>query len=106
MAKDKQEQALDTLAYYHANGDRNDATVQFEYHEIKETIALECQAKQNSGYLDFVKTPGNRYRLMLLISLGVISQYSGNALLSNYANKVYEQAGLTGEERTTGVSSS
>ena len=86
MAKERHDKALDILAKYHANGDRNNATVQFEYKEIKDTIAMEYSAKKNGSYLDFLKTRGNRYRLMLLISLGIISQYSGNALFSNYSN--------------------
>jgi hypothetical protein len=86
---------LDILAYYHGNGDKNNATVQFEYREIKETISLEMRFQKNSSYLDFMKTKGNRYRLALLISLGVISQYSGNALFSNYTNLIYNSMGIT-----------
>lgn len=104
MAKERHEKALDILATYHANGDRNNATVQFEYNEIKETIAMEYQAKSNSSYLDFLKTRGNRYRLMLLVSLGIISQYSGNALISNYSNLIYENAGITDQAQKTGLS--
>jgi hypothetical protein len=33
--KERYEEALDTLAYYHGNGDQSNATVQFEYREIK-----------------------------------------------------------------------
>lgn len=86
---------MDTLAYYHGNGDQNNATVQFEYREIKETISLEMRYQKNSSYLDFMRTKGNRYRLALLISLGVISQYSGNALFSNYTNLIYNSMGIT-----------
>lgn len=86
---------MDILAYYHANGDKNNATVQFEYREIKETIGLEMRFQKNSSYLDFMKTKGNRYRLALLISLGIISQYSGNALFSNYTNLIYNSMGIT-----------
>jgi MFS family permease len=90
---------LATLAKYHANGDVHNATVQFEYQEIKETLRLEFEISKTSSYLDFLKTRGNRYRLMLLISLGIISQYSGNALISNYMNKVYESMGITDQNQ-------
>ncbi|KEY73196.1 hypothetical protein S7711_04162 [Stachybotrys chartarum IBT 7711] len=103
MARERHEEALGILAKYHANGDSNNATVQFEYHEIKDTIALEYQHQNNSSYLDFLKTPGNRHRLMLLISLGIISQYSGNALISNYSNIIYEGAGITDQAAKTGL---
>ncbi|KAJ8125436.1 hypothetical protein O1611_g8202 [Lasiodiplodia mahajangana] len=99
MAKDKHEKALDILARYHGNGNPNHPTVQFEYREIKETIKLEMEAQSNSSYLDFFKTKGNRYRLMVLFSLGLFSQWSGNAIISNYSNKLYEQAGIMGSEQ-------
>ena len=36
---------------------------------------------------------------MLLISLGVISQYSGNALFSNYMNLIYTSTGITKQDQ-------
>lgn len=90
---------MQTLAYYHANGDQHNATVQFEYREIKETIGLEMQYQKNSSYLDFMKTKGNRYRLAILVSLGVISQYSGNALFSNYTSLIYNSMGITEQNK-------
>lgn len=92
------------LAYYHANSDVHNMTVQFEYREIRETIAMEVHAKRNSSYLDFFKTKGNRYRLFILITLGIFSQYSGNAMFSNYANIIYQGAGITKEKQNLGVS--
>lgn len=92
------------LAFYHAEGNQNDPTVQFEYQEMKETIRMEIDAGNNSSYLDFLKTRGNRWRLAILISLGIISQYSGNALFSNYINLVYEGAGITSQSQKMGVS--
>jgi hypothetical protein len=73
------------LAKYHADGNINDPIVQFEYAEIKETLRLEFLAKKTSSYLDFFRSKGNRYRFILVISLGVFSQWSGNALFSYYA---------------------
>ena len=105
IAKDKHEQALDILAKYHANGNVNDATVQFEYREIKETLAKEMEYKKSSSYVDFFRTKGNRYRLVVLISLGFFSQWSGNAIISNYANKLYNSAGITNTTAQFGVRS-
>ena len=92
------------LAKYHAGGDTNNATVQFEFQEIRETMRLEKEANRNVGYADFFKTKGNRWRLAILVSLGVISQYSGNALFSNYINAVYKGAGITETNQQLGVS--
>ena len=92
------------LAYYHAGGDKNNATVQFEYQEMKETIRMEMTASKNTSYLDFLKGRGNQWRLAILISLGLISQYSGSALFSNYINLVYEGAGIKSQSQKMLVS--
>lgn len=104
VAKDKHDQALEILGRYHANGNVNHPTVQFEYREIRETLALELEAKKQSSYADFVKTKGNRYRLAVLISLGIFSQWSGNAIISNYSSKLYDSAGVTDSTSKLGLS--
>ncbi|KAF2742201.1 general substrate transporter [Sporormia fimetaria CBS 119925] len=103
ISKERNEEALNILGKYHANGDINDATVQFEYHEIKETLRLEFQYQKTSSYLDFFKTKGNRYRLMLLASLGLFSQWSGNGLVSYYATDVYKSIGVTDGDTQLGL---
>lgn len=103
ISKDRNEEALNILGKYHANGDINNATVQFEYHEIKETIRLEFMYSKTSSYLDFFKTKGNRYRLMLLCSLGLFSQWSGNGLVSYYATDVYKSIGITDADTQLGL---
>jgi MFS family permease len=102
--KDRHEEALQTLAKWHAGGDVNNATVQFEFREIKETIQIEKTADRSTTYLDFFRTKGNRWRLLIIISLGVISQYSGNAILSNYIDAVYTGAGITDQNTKLGIS--
>lgn len=97
-------QALAVLAEHHGGGDANNATVVFEYREIKETIAAEDKANRSTSYLDFFKTRGNRWRLAIVVSLGIISQYSGNALFSNYMDIVYEGAGIQGQNKKLAVS--
>lgn len=104
IAKDRHDEALDILAKYHANGNAQNATVQFEYREIRETIKLEQMANDSSSYLDFFRTPGNRYRLGVLISLGFFSQWSGNAIVSNYSAKLYEGVGITAPLARLGLS--
>ncbi|KAI1333152.1 general substrate transporter [Xylariaceae sp. FL0255] len=103
IAKDKHDRALKILAKYHANGNVNNPTVQFEYREIKDTIKMEMEAKENSSYFDFFKTKGNRYRFIVLCSLGIFSQWSGNAIISNYSNVLYNQAGVTGAHQKFGL---
>lgn len=90
------------LTKYHGGGDVHNVTVQYQFREIKDTI--QGGGKNNSTYLDFLKTKGNRWRLAIIISLGVISQYSGNALFSNYIDVVYEGAGITQQNKKLAVS--
>ncbi|KAF2126521.1 general substrate transporter [Dothidotthia symphoricarpi CBS 119687] len=103
ISKERNEEALAILGKYHANGDINNPTVQFEYAEIKETLRLEFLYKKTSSYLDFFKTRGNRYRLMLLASLGLFSQWSGNGLVSYYATDVYKSIGITDADTQLGL---
>ncbi|KUI62042.1 Lactose permease [Cytospora mali] len=93
--KDRNDEALAVLSRYHAGGDVHNAVVQFEFKEIKETIQMDRDADKATSYLDFFRTKGNRWRLAIVVSLGIISQYSGNALFSNYINLIYEAAGIT-----------
>ncbi|KAH7323059.1 general substrate transporter [Stachybotrys elegans] len=97
VSKDKSDEALRVLAKHHAGGDVNNTTVQYQFREIKETIQADKAAATGSRYVDFLLTKGNRWRLAIIISLGIISQYSGNAILSNYMNIVYEGAGITNQ---------
>ncbi|KAF2004283.1 general substrate transporter [Amniculicola lignicola CBS 123094] len=103
ISKERHDEALDILSFYHANGDSSNATVQFEYQEIKETLRLEFQFRKSSSYLDFLKTKGNRYRLMLLASLGLFSQWSGNGLVSYYATDVFKSIGITDGDTQLGL---
>lgn len=91
------------LAYYHANGDVSNPTVQFEYREIRDTLMIEKEVTKESSYLDFFRTRGNRWRLAIIVSLGIISQYSGNALFSNYISLIYAGAGITSDNQTIPV---
>jgi MFS family permease len=95
ISQDRQEEALGILAKYHANGNENDATVLFEFAEIKETIRKEQVIKKRSNYRDFIRTKGNRYRLFLLCSAGLFSQWSGNGLTSYYFGEIMISIGVT-----------
>lgn len=98
ISKERESEALEILGKYHANGDINHPTVQFEFNEIRETIRLEFLYSKTSSYLDFFRTRGNRYRLLLIISLGLFSQWSGNSLVSYYAVDVYKSIGIRNDD--------
>lgn len=96
VAKGEPEQAHSVLAKTHANGNLNDEVVLLEIQEIKETIALENEFEGN-GWLVFFKTIGNRRRLLIILTLGLFSQWSGNGLASYYLNIVLEGVGITND---------
>jgi sugar porter (SP) family MFS transporter len=102
--KDKSEEALQVLAKHHGGGDINNATVQFQYREIKETIQADRAAGKATTYADFFRTKGNRWRLAIIISLGIISQYSGNAIISNYMDIIYVGAGINDQNKKLALS--
>ncbi|ROV87856.1 hypothetical protein VSDG_09540 [Cytospora chrysosperma] len=95
LNKNRDDEALLVLSRHHAGGNIHNSVVQFEFQEIKQTIKMDRDADKSTSYLDFFRTKGNRWRLSIIVSLGVISQYSGNALFSNYINIIYEAAGIT-----------
>lgn len=104
VSKDRNDEALLVLCKYHSGGNIHDAVVQFEYQEIKQTIQMDYGADKASSYLDFLRTRGNRWRLAIIVSLGIISQYSGNALFSNYMNTIYGGAGITHQSQKLAIS--
>lgn len=94
MSKDKPEQALQILAKYHANGDTTDPLVQFQYQEIKQTIELETNSSRSTGWGELIATKGNRHRLLLIMTAGLFSQWSGNGLVSYYFKNVMDTIGI------------
>lgn len=102
--KERYQEALHILIKWHAGGDPHNATVHFEFREIRETIQIQKETERSTSYLDFLRTRGNRWRLAIIMSLGVISQYSGNALFSNYMNDIYKGAGITNQNQKLAMS--
>jgi len=93
IARGQDEKALRVLAKAHARGDDQSELVQIEFKEIHETIKLE-QEFEGNGWTELFKSKGNRHRLVILVSLGLFSQLSGNGLVSYYMNDVLEGAGV------------
>lgn len=97
IAKGKHAKAKAILTKYHASGNENDELVAVEYHEIQQTISLE-QEYEKTAWSELWSTPGNRHRLLILVSFGLFSQWSGNALVSYYLSGVLETVGITDDK--------
>jgi hypothetical protein len=81
MRQGKDEQALQVLAKFHANGRTDDELVVHEMHEIKASLAAEEINKQTS-YLDFFRTPANRRRLFVICVISFGTNWVGNGVVS------------------------
>jgi sugar porter (SP) family MFS transporter len=94
MAKGRYEQAHKVLADVHANGNLDDEVVMLEFQEIKDTLKMEQEFESNN-WSELWRTKGNRHRLLILITAGFFSQWSGNGIVSYYLAIVLTQIGIT-----------
>lgn len=77
----RQKEALSVLARLHANGDEQDPLVLLEMREICTAIERE-DLQQKASFLDFLRTPGNRRRLVALTALALSLNWMGNGIIS------------------------
>lgn len=94
IAHGKNELAHKVLADAHANGNMEDEIVLLEKTEIEDTLKLEKEFKSDS-WLELFRTKGNRHRMLICITAGVFSQWSGNGLVSYYLHVVLDNIGYT-----------
>ena len=80
----------------------NDELVRYEYDEICQAIKLEKE-NQNTKYTDFLKTPGNRRRLLVLITMGTGSNWVGNGIIAYYLTPALELVGITNAPDIAGI---
>ena len=95
MAQDRHEDALDVMAKYHGEGDRNSPIVQLEYREMLEDISITGADKRWWDYRGLFNSPEVRYRSMLVIAMGFFGQWSGNGPVSYYYPQMLAGAGIT-----------
>ncbi|KAF7523489.1 hypothetical protein G7054_g11746 [Neopestalotiopsis clavispora] len=92
-SKDRTSEAVEILVKYHAEGDHSNTFVHAEFAEIQNTIRLEREAS-GQGWSVFLKTRGNRKRLLLVILTSFFSQCSGNGLVSYYLHDILSSVGI------------
>jgi MFS family permease len=103
VARDKSDEALRILARYHAGGDERDEVVQLEFAEITAAIAMEKAGGKSFAFTDFLRTKGNRWRLLIIICVGLFSQWSGNGLVSYYLTTILNNIGITDSKSQLGI---
>ncbi|KAH9907176.1 lactose permease [Xylariomycetidae sp. FL2044] len=94
MANGRDEEAIEFLAKYHGNGDRNSRLVVLEIEEMKEGIRQDGIDKTSWDYRPFLLTHNGRWRIAQVLMISVFGQFSGNGL--GYFNTViFENIGVT-----------
>lgn len=92
------EEARRVLAQQHAHGDETDPLVAFELHEIERALQVEAATGKTYNIItalrEFMRTPGNRKRLFLVLNIGVGSQWNGVGIVSYYLVPVLRSVGI------------
>ncbi|GAA6029367.1 hypothetical protein JCM8097_003640 [Rhodosporidiobolus ruineniae] len=101
ISKGKKDQAHKILADQHANGKMDDELVLYEMEEIENAIEMEKREKQ--GFTSFLKTRGNRHRLLILATCATGSQGNGVAVFSYYLTPVLKLVGVTEATKQLGI---
>ncbi|KAI9756837.1 MAG: hypothetical protein M4579_003673 [Chaenotheca gracillima] len=95
IANDRHEEALDVMAKYHGEGDRNSPIVQLTYREMVEDISSTGSDKRWWDYSQLFNNREVRYRSMLVISMGIFGQWAGNGPVSYYYPQMLAGAGIS-----------
>ncbi|KAJ4352406.1 uncharacterized protein N0V89_007754 [Didymosphaeria variabile] len=102
VSKDRDDEAFAILTKYHAEGDASSVLVQAEMAQIRSTIKLELENSKQS-WMDMIRTPGMRRRVLIACMMGLFTQMSGNTLLSYYSNLLFEMMGYTTDYAKTRI---
>lgn len=95
VSKGRNDEALAILVKYHGEGDATDPLVVAEYQEIMAALHHEAETEASiAGYVQMLKKPGNRKRLMIMVWAAICSQMSGNAFVSYYLSPILTSVGL------------
>lgn len=95
IANDRHEEALNTMAKYHGEGSRDSPIVQLEYKEMVEDISVTGSDKRWWDYRELFNSREQRYRTMLVLSMGFFGQWSGNGPVSYYYPAMLQGAGIS-----------
>ncbi|KAI8631614.1 general substrate transporter [Xylariaceae sp. FL1651] len=92
ITRERQEEAYEILAKYHAEGDRESEFVKAEFAQLQSTIGIELEHSKRS-WKDLFHTSGMRRRLLISTMLGLFTQWSGNTLISYYLGDILSLIG-------------
>ncbi|KAJ5524029.1 MFS sugar transporter-like protein [Penicillium frequentans] len=91
----RSQEALEALAATNSDGDTSHEEVLFQLSEITAALQWEKNQGEKLTLLETVKTPSNRKRMMLSISVAIFSMISGNNIISYYLGDMLDNSGIT-----------
>jgi len=97
VAQNRQEEAKNVIAVYHANGDHKHPLVELQMKEMMRATESSDAAnwKDLFDLSVLVETRSSRYRLMLNVAFSWFGQFSGNNIISYYLPIMLAGVGIT-----------
>jgi Sugar (and other) transporter len=98
VKKGREQEARNILAKYHANGKDDDELVEYEYREILEALQEE-ETNFQTKYTDYLKGPGNRRRLLIIMVVSLGTNWVGNGIIGYYLAPILKTLGITSTDQ-------
>lgn len=94
VSNDRHEEAIQVMAKYHGEGNRNSPIVLLSYREMIEEIATEGSDKRWWDYKDLFNSREAWWRMSCVIGMAFFGQWSGNGLVSYFSPYLLETIGI------------
>ncbi|CAH0003802.1 unnamed protein product [Clonostachys byssicola] len=94
VAKGQKSEARAFLVKYHAGGDENSPLVDFELSEIEDALTFEADTLSQYSWMDLIRTPANRKRLLITFIIGWFAQWNGVGMISYYLALILDTIGI------------
>jgi sugar porter (SP) family MFS transporter len=94
VAQGRIEEARAVLVKYHGGGDEDSLLVRLELAEIQAALQSD-NIKKSGKWSQWLKTKGNRHRLAIIMFIPVMTQLSGNAVISYYLHLILNGINIT-----------
>lgn len=98
MAQDRAEDAIEVLATYHGEGDRDHPIVTLQVKEMQHQVLTDASDKKWWDYHELFNTHSARRRFICVAGMACFGQLSGNSITSYYLADMLKSAGITSEK--------
>ncbi|CAM0141767.1 hypothetical protein VKS41_004539 [Umbelopsis sp. WA50703] len=95
VSRGRVDEARAILIEHHGDGDPDSLLVRYELAEIQAALKNEL-IKKTSKWSEWFATKGNRHRLAIVVFIPVMTQLSGNAVVSYYLHLILNGINITG----------